>query len=89
MQTLDVKHELTNNTGLGIGDAVRVATFLGIGQVDLTVEPHGVEQVSQHLTILNYYQLSSWTILSRLLASNKYLCFPIDKAYVVSRILQP
>jgi hypothetical protein len=58
LQTIRVKYEPTDNAGMEIGDVVRVAIFLGRGQVDMAVEPHGVEQVNQHFTILNCSRFS-------------------------------
>lgn len=46
-----------------IGDVVRAAIFLGRGQVDMAVEPHGVEQVNQHFTNLSCSRFSKLDLL--------------------------
>ncbi|KAF4772642.1 hypothetical protein EN45_042730 [Penicillium chrysogenum] len=61
--TIRVKYELTDDSGIEIGDVVRAAIFLGRGQVDMAVEPHGVDQVNQHFTTLSCSRFSKPDLL--------------------------
>jgi hypothetical protein len=56
-QAVRIQYDLKTETLADLGDVIRAAIFLGQGQVDLAVEPHGIDRVNQHFTNLNHLRL--------------------------------
>lgn len=72
-EAVRIRYDPTVVTYAGQGNTIRAAIFLGRCQIDLAVEPNGLDLVRQRFTTFNHLRLLSSDPLF-LLCTNRPLC---------------